>query len=235
MINRITAIVLLTTGLTTSSFAQNIRIKVDNTEPRLGQEINLTIETSFFEEFLRKSFSDSIEFKETYSNKDLTKTLIAKRLGPMTIGPMQFEFNGVTYSSNSLSINVIPNLTDKEGVWIRKLKIDSTDYILIEQITIIKPVTTGSVNSWNTEWRATEENLTRLIKEPKEEGIEFADWRSGMGQHPDADKDYSPSISYSYKFYEIKKGAGFKRSFKLKERHFENLPKGAKIPEIVIE
>lgn len=136
---------------------------------------------------------------------------------------------------STLTINVIPNLTDKEGVWIRKLKIDDTDYILIEQISIIKPVTTNSVDSWNIEWRATEENLVRLSKEPKGEDIEFEDSRSGMGEHPDPDKGYPHSINYSYKFYEIKKGVGFKGRFKLKERHFENLPKGTKIPDIVIE
>ncbi len=232
---RLETIILLVTGLTFPSLAQNIQIKIDNSEPRLGQEINLTIETNFFEEFLKRTFTDSIEFKQTFSNKELTKTIVAKQLGPMTIGPLRFEFNGVTYLSNSIIINVIPNLTDKEGVWIRKLKIDSKDYIVIEQISIIKPVTTGSGNTWNTEWKSTEENLVKLIKEPENEDIEFFEGRSGMGGHPDKNKGYSPSISYSYKFYEIKKGSGFKGVFRLKEKHFENLPKGTKIPEIVID
>lgn len=232
---KIKTLTLLLTGLTITASGQNIQIKVDNTEPRLGQEINLTIETNFFEEFLKGTFTDSIEFRQTYSNKDLTKTIIAKRLGPMTIGPIKFEFNGVTYLSNSITINVIPNLTDKEGVWIRKLKIDNKDYIVIEQISIIKPVTTGSGNTWNTEWKATEDNLVKLIKEPEDVGIEFFEGRSGMGGHPDKSKGYSPSISYSYKFYEIKKLPGFTGVFRLKEKYFENLPKGTKIPEIIIE
>lgn len=233
--NKLRTIILLLTGLTIPSFAQNINIKVDNTEPRLGQEISLTIETKFFEEFLKGTFTDSVEFKQTFSNKDLTKTIIAKRLGPMTIGPLKFEFNGVTYLSNSIIINVIPNLTDQEGVWIRKLKIDNKDYIVIEQIVTIKPVTTGSGNTWNTEWKSTEENLVELIKEPDNVDIEFFQGRSGMGGHPDKSKGYPPSISYSYKFYEVKRGSDFKGPFKLKEKHFEKLPKGTKIPDIIID
>lgn len=213
---------------------QNIQLKVDNTEPRMWQEITLTIETRFFEEFLKSTFTDSIELKQTYSNKDLKKTIIPKRLGLMTIGPIQFDFNGVTYFSNSITINVISNLSDEEGVWIRKLRIDTADYIVIEQISTIKPVITSSPNTWNTEWKATQENLAKLIKEPDDDDIEFFQSRSGMGGHPDKSKGYPPSISYSYKFYEIRKGSKFKGNFKLKERHFESLPKGTKIPDIVI-
>lgn len=227
-------LILLLTGLTITSLAQNIQIKVDNTEPRLGQEFNLTIETDFFDKFLKATFTDSLEVKRTYSNKNLTKTIIAKHLGPVTIGPIQFEFDGTTYFSNSITINVIPNLTDKEGVWIRKLRIDNRDYIVIEQISNIKPVTTGSGNTWTTEWKATEDNLVSLVEKPGED-IEFFNGRSGVGGHPDKGKGYSPSVSYAFKFYEIKRLPGFKGSFRLKEKYFENLPKGTEIPDIVIE
>jgi len=79
---------------------------------------------------------------------------------------LKFEFNGVTYFSNSIIINVIPNLSDKEGAWIRKLKIEDKDYIVIEQIVTIRPIITGSANNLNIEWKSTEENLGKLTKEP---------------------------------------------------------------------
>jgi hypothetical protein len=232
---KLRSIILLLTGLSFPSFAQNIQIKVDNTEPRLGQEFDLTIDTGFFEEFLTGAFRDSLEFEETSSNKGMKKTIVAKRLGPMTIGPLKFEFNGVTYFSNTILINVIQNLTDKEGVWVRKIKIDNEDYIVIEQIVTLKPVETRSANTWNTEWKATEENLVKLIKEPENGDLEFSDRRSGMGGHPDKSKEYPPSVSYSYKFYEIKRGPAFKGPFRLREKHFEKLPKGTNIPDIVID
>lgn len=231
----ITTIVLLTTVVSVQSQAQNLKIKVDNTEPRLGQEINLTMESIFFEDFLNKTCTDSLQFKKSYSNPDLTKTIVANRLGQLTIGPIKFEFNGVNYVSNSIKINVIPNLSDEEGVWIRKMKIEDKEFILIEQISKTEPMTSVTENALRIEWKATPESLVKLIKEPKEQGIEFLDRRSGVGAHPDPSKEHPHSISYSYKFYEIKKSSKFKESFRLKEEHFQNLPKGAKIPNIVID
>lgn len=223
-------IILVLTGLTSLLSAQNIQIRVDNTEPRLGQEINLTVEILFFEEFLKGALSDNLELKPTHSNM-MRATIIPKQLGPTTIGPLEFQFNGVTYLSNSISINVIPNLTDKEGVWVRKLRMDDKDFVVVEQITTLKPKTKGS----STEWKPVEDNLVKLIEAPAGKHIEFFEGRSVMGGHPDKSKGYPPSISYSCKVYSVKKQPGFAGDFRLEEKYFENLPRGTRIPEIVID
>jgi hypothetical protein len=223
MINNCISIITLSVGLTFSSLAQNLTISVDHTEPRLGQEINLSLQSDFFNEFLEDSFSDSFELWGSYLNEPFTRTIVVRRLGSLTIGPIQFEFNGKKYSSNSISLNVLPDLPEKEGVWIRKLRIDSTDFILIEQIT--------GVQAGNS----SDEKLTRLIKEPSEVSIRFSEWRSGSGVQPNTEKSLPPSLKYSYRFYEIRKGEEFTGKFKLKEIHFTDLPKGVKIPEIIID
>jgi hypothetical protein len=152
----------------------------------------------------------------------------------MTIGPFKLDFSGKTYLTNSISINVIEGLTDKEGVWVRKIKINNKDYIVIEQIVNLKPKTNRSGSTWKTEWETTEKDLAEL-NQPDYQGLEFFEMSSGRGGHPDKLKKYPPSISYCYKFYEIKKMADFKGSYKLRENDFSKLPKGTKIPDIVID
>jgi BatD DUF11 like domain len=233
MANRVVIVVTLL-WIALAGGAQNVKISVDNTEPRVGQEFTLTFEADFFSDLLHKAISDSIGFDTSDANKDLTSTMFARYKGPMTVGPFKFEFNGKQYWSNTVHLNVLEGLDGKKGVWLRKIKIDEKDYLLLEQIVLLTPIVTTSANTWNTEWKNKEENLAELIQKPKGEDIEFYETRSGMGGKPDKTRDYPPEVSYAYKFYQIKKGPKFKGPLKLTEKNFRKLPPGANVSPIEI-
>jgi hypothetical protein len=208
-----------------------VKISVDNTEPRVGQEVVLTIDATFFDEMVKESMT-SVAFSDMTSTFD--RKFIPQREGEIMVGPYTFEFNGKSYRTNEIKLNVIEALPDKEGVWVRKLTIGDEEYILIEQIVVNKPTTSGTGNNVSLSWQTDTDGLTELDVE-NVKGLAFFKNRSGHGGAPGNSREYKEGTSYCYKFYRIDRQEGFTGGFKLKEKHFKNLPKGTNIPEIVID
>jgi hypothetical protein len=211
--------------------AQVVKISVDNTEPRVGQEVVLTIDASFFDYMIKESLT-SVAFSDMQSTFD--RKFIPGHEGEIMIGPFMFEFNGKSYRTNEIRLNVIEALPDREGIWIRKLTIGADQYILIEQIVVNEPKNKKTESGISMSWATDSDGLAELdVTDVK--GLSFFKNRSGHGGAPGNSREYTLGTSYCFKFYRIDKGEGFSGSFKLKERHFRNLPKGTKIPEIVID
>jgi hypothetical protein len=218
-------------SLTIFASAQVVKISVDNTEPRVGQEVVLTIDATFFDNMVQESMT-SVSFSDTKSSFD--RKFIPQKEGETLIGPYTFEFNGKSYRTNEIKLNVIEALPDKEGVWIRKLTIDEDQYILIEQIVISKQVKSVDGNNISISWETDTDNLAELDIE-NVKGLSFFKNRSGHGGAPGNSREYQAGANYCYKFYKIQRDAEFEGGFKLKEKHFKNLPKGTKVPDIVID
>jgi hypothetical protein len=216
--------------LTIFASAQVVKISVDNTEPRVGQEVVLTIDATFFDEVVEESMS-GVAFSDMKSTFD--RKFIPQREGEMMVGPYTFQFNGKSYRTNEIRLNVIEALPDKEGVWIRKLTIGDEQYILIEQIVVNKP-TAGNDSNVSLSWQSDTDGLAELDVE-NVEGLSFFKNRSGHGGVPGNSREYKEGTSYCYGFYKIQKQEGYAGGFKLKEKHIKNLPKGTKIPEIIID
>jgi hypothetical protein len=217
---------------------KSVTISVDNVEPRVGQEFRLTIESDFLDNYLKKLLPTEIDIKPgavPSLTKDTYKTLMATKEGQMTIGPLEFSFNGEKYKSNTLKINVIPALGDEEGLWVRKIRLDDADYILLEQILIAKKLTTRTGNTTTIKWESVDDQFAKLIVDTEFEGIEFEDSNSGKSGHPDKIKSHPPEIRYSYKYYRIKKSSDFKGELKLKVDHFVDLPPNFELQDIIIK
>jgi hypothetical protein len=217
--------------LTIFTSAQVVKISVDNTEPRVGQEVVLTIDATFFDEMV-KELMTSVAFSDMTSTFD--RKFIPQREGEIMVGPYTFEFNGKSYRTNEIKLNVIEALPDKEGVWVRKLTIGDEEYILIEQIVVNKPTTTGSDNNISLSWQTDTDGLAELDVE-NVKGLAFFKNRSGHGGVPGNSREYKEGTSYCFKYYRIDRQEGFAGGFKLKEKHFKNLPKGTNLPDIVID
>lgn len=213
------------------AYAQEVKISVDNTEPRVGQEVVLTIDATFFDDMIKDAMT-SVSFSDMKSSFD--RKFRPEREGEIIIGPYTFEFNGKTFRTNEIKLNVIEALPDKEGAWVRKVTIGDEQYILIEQIVVNKPVTKNTNDGFHISWDTASEGLAELSVDGVK-GLSFFENRSGRGGTPGTAREYSPGTSYCFKFYRIDRSDGFSGNFKLKEKHFKNLPKGTRIPEIVIE
>lgn len=214
-----------------------VTISVDNAEPRVGQEFLLTIESDFLNGYLEKLLPTEIDIKPgavPSLTKDTYKTLMATKEGQMTIGPLEFSFNGEKYKSNILKINIIPALGEEEGLWVRKIRLDDGDYILLEQILIAKKLTTRTGNTTTIKWESVDDQFAKLIIDTDFEGVEFEDNHSGTGGHPDKVKSHPTEIRYSYKYYRIKKSSAFKGPLKLKKDHFVDLPSNFELKDITI-
>lgn len=214
-----------------------VTISLDNVEPRVGQEFLLTIESDFLDSYLKKLLPTEIDIKPgavPSLTKDTYKTLMATKEGQMTIGPLEFSFNGVKYKSNILKINVIPALGDDEGLWVRKIRLDDADYILLEQILTAKKLTSRTGSTTTIKWESVDDQFAKLIIDTDFDGVEFEDSHSGTGGHPDKVKSHPTEIRYSYKYYRIKKSSDFKGELKLKTDHFVDLPSNFKLGDIII-
>jgi hypothetical protein len=224
-------VVLLLCATSVFTCAQVVTISVDNTEPRVGQEVVLTIDASFFDDMIKESLA-SVAFSDMKSTFD--RKFIPEKEGQVMIGPYTFDFNGKSYRTNEIRLNVIEALPDREGVWIRKLNIGEEQYILIEQIVMNRPKSKNTEGGMSLSWETDSDGLVELdVTDVK--GLSFFNNRSGHGGTPGNSREYTLGTSYCFKFYRIKKEQGFTGGFKLKEKHFRNLPNGTKIPEIVID
>lgn len=227
----------LALSIATCLFAQqNIKISVNNSEPRVGQEFILTVESEFLDSYLKQVLPTELTISTgPFSTSDTYRKLMATKEGQMTIGPLEFTFNGVKYKSNSITINVIPMLGDSEGLWVRKIRLDEDDYIVIEQILIAKKITTYDKSTTTDTWESRSDEFARLIVDTDFEGIKFKDSRSGIGGHPDILNSHPSEISYSYKYYKIIKSPDFDGKVKLTKKHFVNLPDDVELKTIVIK
>ena len=215
-----------------------VTISVDNVEPRVGQEFLITIESDFLDSYLKQILPTEIDIRPGAApslTKDTYKTLMATKEGQITIGPLEFSFNGKKYKSNILKINVIPALGDEEGLWIRQIRLDDDDYILLEQILTAKKFTSRTGNTTTIKWESVDDQFAKLIVNTDFEGIEFKDSHSGTGGHPDKVKSHPAEIRYSYKYYRIEKLSDFKAPLKLKKEHFVDLPMNFELKDIIIK
>lgn len=215
-----------------------VTLTVDNSEPRVGQEFVLTIKSDFLDSYLEQILPDEIEIKPGGTElltEDTYKTLMATKEGPITIGPMEFTFNGEKYKSNVLKINIIPSLSDEEGLWVRKVTIDETEYVLLEQILTAKKIKSKNGNTTTTKWEDVDDQFAELIVDTDFEGVEFQDSHSGKGGHPDKTMPHPNEVRYSYQYYRIKKSPGFKGELRLNKDHFVRLPKNIELTDVVIK
>lgn len=229
---KITILFLLLINISTLK-AQEVKLETNYPEPRVGQSFNITLQLDFIEDYLKESLQDGLELSKKFAFSDYSRDIKANEAGQYTIGPLSFEFNGKTYKSDSITINVIEPLTKKEGIWIRQVEFDETTFLILEQF-INKDWDTKDDKDGNTFMSISSEDIEfASIQENPIDGLTFSRRHSITNTMPIDDKDrFGPSLGYSRQIYVVTNQTG--KQIELKKKYFENFPKNTKLHELKI-
>lgn len=222
---------LLLTITSISGFAQNITLSISNPQPRLGDSIELMVDVTELRSALFKTIENNGAISSLlapYRGEEFMKFNVgATKIGTHQIGPLQFTFNGINFSSNKIIYEVIDSLPAIDrGLWIRKVITgDSTFSILIDQR--IPKLKYDHYNPNHTQ-------NTVLTCNSLMAGIE----RKGtmtMTDVPDED-DYQMGIAIMkcFSIYNFKITDKTKK-IELRREDFNNLPEDYKFEDIIIQ
>ncbi|MFY0630853.1 MAG: hypothetical protein JXR05_10765 [Flavobacteriaceae bacterium] len=239
------AVILITILLfsITSIGQEKVKISLANPSPRIGDEVTLNINVDFFSAFLKKAINkDSLHLK-TFSNgyfsKTLSRKIIFDEVKEYVIGPFSFEFNGYKYTTNTITVSVLPELPIKAGLWLRHIESDGEQYIIIEQhIKNIsnKPKNVNGSYSYNLGGVKPNDKEFAELNKDLTNGIE-------LYENSSATKTVTGEItgintlgfSYSMKKYKVIFDKTFKGSYKVSKKDFKNLPKRYNLDKVKLK
>lgn len=231
---------VLLLGVLSLQAQTNINIKISNPQPRVEDELTMTMEVDLMGDLLKSKLDKNIEIRRSYglfSSKNITKTIAFTKEGTYSIGPFEFTFNGEKYTTNSVEVEVISKIPKEEGVWLRYIRHEGEQFIILEQLIANE-----------SDARQTENGFTQTIGGSLPEDDSFAEinleltsgltlYNSGSAtrtiQKEGADF-MAPGFSYSRKKYKVQYDDSFTGEYKFTSRNMKNLPKNVKIEEFVI-
>lgn len=237
-------ITLLLVVFSIHSYAQDtLKLRVDNPQPRVGDEVELTFNVDFLTDELKKQMTDGVELTKSKSHfgneaSDFKRVLEFKKSGKYTIGPFEFEFNGKKIVTDSIVINVAEKLPFVEGVWVRYYESDGKKYIVVEQLIENKSDYKKSKNGYTLTVGGTKSDRDKFaeIVENPEKGISINRVYSTTKTITKPGAEIGEAgLSYSFIKYEVDIDEDFEDIFTLTKKYFENLPRKAKIESIEIE
>ena len=210
-----------------------LRMEITDPEPRVGDEVTISIESTFFFNMIKAELDSNISLGFTMDNKieSMDIEITFSDTGTVTLGPYQMTMNGKTFTTSTLTVHVIPALPDVEGVWVRYVQSESGQYIVIDQ-------------------NISNDNLAKMTKKEKSDPNEFSYFAENNGfvkLNPNFDEagfdvDFRRSKSSSsggmnqFKaIYTVGFTDDYSTPYTLSNKDFSNLPKGVNIPEIRIK
>ena len=216
--------------------AQELKLNVSNHQPRVGEVVSITINIDFLHDQIDAQLNDELQLDDaTFMEKRLSRSFTASKPGTYNIGPISFTFNGKSFTSNQLTIEVIEALPSAEGFWLRHVTAgNNEEFIIIEQHLPQKPskekTRTEKIRDFDT--NAYQPNISSLVKpiEKPAKGLEIklnSSWsKSAEGTN---------NLVFTRQIYTVKKNNEFEGSFTFDNTHFENLPPKVKLPLLTIE
>lgn len=232
---------LLFTILTSLSFAQErIELSLDVQHVRVGEEVELKFSMEFFSSYIKKQINSDISDGGSsfdsfhYPNQnEWTELIQFSDTGSYVLGPYTFEFDSIEYITDSLKINVINALPEKEGVWLRTSENSKGQQLLIveQKIDMNKHKSKSRQNS-EYGWRGDDDLYTE-IHENDQEQVRFIFAGSSIGpcqSDPFEDSD----LRCSYRKYVVAFANEFEGSVELTEDFFVNFPKKVEYQPIAI-
>ena len=220
-----------------------LNLKINNPQPRVDQEVKLSLNIEFFIENFKTQLGEKIELSNSgsvheLSNNDFNRMIKFNQIGLHKIGPIKFEFNGKKYISDSIFVTVVEKLQIKEGIHLRYVKFDNKHHLILEQM----------INN-QSDYTTTEDGYKYTVGGVKPEGKKFAELIEtpvpgvkinftnsySSSVKPEDANIFDAGLSYSIKFYEIEFSDDFKGIFILNKSHIINLPVDEKIEEIQID
>ena len=105
--------------LASTVHAQDIKLEVIYTQPRVGQTFSFSLNLDFLEKYLKETLPSEMELSGTSAFTTYSNDIQVNDTGKFILGPFMFNFNGQTLKTDSVIIQVIKPLEEKEGIWIR--------------------------------------------------------------------------------------------------------------------
>jgi hypothetical protein len=214
---------------------KKLTLSIDNPSPRVGEEIMLYINSDFFTDYLKKQVdsTDSMFVSGGLSN-GFNRFITFKKAKRHTLGPFNFEFNGVKYTTTSVKVDVLPELKMEAGIWIRIKKHEGITYLILEQL--IKDESDKNGNSYTVGGKRPAGTEFADLKSKPTTGIRIIGYNSSRGKiGVNIENFSSPGFSYSSIKYKVQFDEDFKGSYLITEKDFENLPKDFPIDYIELK
>lgn len=225
--------------LALSGYGQDtLTLIIDNPEPRVGDVVQISFNIDFLVDHLREQTVETIEFTKPLfaTNNTFTQSIKFTREGKSTIGPYQFEFNNKQYVSTSIEVNVEKELPYQDGLWVRYVRLEEKQYLIVEQLISNQSDYKTEENGFSyTVGGISNEDYAELTEVPLD-GVRFQFKGSKSNtRRPEGDDLFAPGYSYSIKRYEVIFEEGYKGKFKLEKEHIKNFPKNTKFKPILIK
>ncbi|KAB8155815.1 hypothetical protein EZY14_000990 [Kordia sp. TARA_039_SRF] len=223
---------------------KQLKIEIDNPEPRVGQNVTFSINIDFLTDYFKKELDRNIEFTRSIpiygmQSDDLERVIIFKKAKKYKIGPFDFEFNGKKYTTETIEVNVLPKLPMENGLWLRKTEFDGQQYLILEQLIHNKSNRTSNKNGGYSQTLGGIKPQGKEFAELKEqltEGIELNNYGSFSNTiRPEGADFLDVGFSYSIKKYKIIFDDDFAGEYLISEKDFENLPEIFEIGEIKLK
>lgn len=222
---------------------EKLKIEIDNPEPRVGQSVTFSIDMDFLNDYFKNKLGKNIEFSNSslfaMHSKSFERVIVFNKAKKHKIGPFNFEFNGTKYFTDTIEVNVLPELPIERGVWVRLTEFEGEKYIILEQLIENESNfkehedggfshTIGGVLPKGKEFAELHEELT--------DGIELSNYSSSSHTLTSKDsKQMDVGFSYSIKKYRIEFKDNFDGSYTLSKKDFEHLPEKIDLEKIELK
>ena len=210
-----------------------INIEIDNPEPRVGQDVLISINVDFLRDYLEKELGNNIELTGSknifgMSSDKLKWEIEFKKAKKYKIGPLDFKFNGKRFTTNTIEVNVIPRLPYENGLWLRLTEFQGDKYLILEQLIQNESNRTVNENGGNTRTVGGVKPEGREFAELKEElttGIELSNYGSSQYNLKSEDAgSLDVGFSYSIKKYKVNFEDSSPGNYLITIKDFQNLP-----------
>ncbi|EMR04246.1 BatD family protein [Cesiribacter andamanensis] len=218
------------------ALAQNLTLQISNPQPRVGESFTVSFSMDFFNEQMSQQLQQqaSLEVSQPpFTHKHYSRTFTATRAGQYTLGPYSFTFNGVTHTSNQLTIEVIEPLAKEEGIWLRQVQFGGEDFLILEQMIPNLQTTPMTPSEFEQGMHHDFEKAFASLRQQPAAGINL-NRRHSTTAAESTDKTGKASIGYSLQIYRIEKEEAFAGSLQLQPEHFQNLPANIELPMLVL-
>ena len=210
---------------------QSIILRTNNPEPRVGQVIHLEIYLNPLDSVILHSLDTSFIKTSKYGCKYYQKDFIAKKSGILKINPFSISIGKNTFTSNELILNVLPPLPDEECLWIRFVKNENKNLIILEQKKLASlDIEKGKERGVpSTQIKISEDTKYAELKYTATPDITY-NYLSGFRNSLDNSsirKDSKKVFTYTLSIYEIQ-CLNFE-NYRFDLTHVVNLPKNNKI------
>jgi len=223
----------------TASFGQVLEMTMDTPQPRVNATFQVKIDISSIRHQLFSGFegklkpADDINYQE---DNMLYFNVMAPETGKFTIGPLNIQVDQKTYSTNTLTYEVVNSLPviDK-GLWFRIVDIDEKSfYLLIDQHIPMHDSISHPTQNATLFQTVPDDNHSVKFTDDHIDGLYSSSSESSATPRTVKDENGN-NIQFADCFY-LRKFTVTDRSKKIKliKKYFFNLPKDYQFKDILV-